>query len=245
MKGSYGLIVAVVVGVLGVALNWIYLQNKTRDVEKVEFLGLREDVTMQPGQTFKDSDLERVPIAKMHAGNLHEYAHLFSDKPTVVGYSPTRVYQGGQLILRADLRTPPADIAFTNKNQRLITVENLRGFQSSLYTPGDQIDFIVPTMGPRATIIDGGTGQPASRTKDFEVIGPFTIAHIGERLGSPNAARASRMRSANEKSVGVFATWEGEEYDAQTKKLLSLLTRGNEQNIRVSMHSRLESSSGN
>jgi hypothetical protein len=53
------------------------------------------------------------------------------------------------------------------------------------------------------------------------------------------------MRSANERSVGVFATWEGEEHDAQTKKLLSLLTRGSEQNIRVSMHSRLESSSGN
>lgn len=235
MKGSYGLIVAVVVGVLGVALNWIYLQNKTRDVEKVSFLGLREDVTIQPGQSFKESDLEAVPIAKMHAGNLHEYAHLYADKPTVVGYSPTRVYEGGQLILRADLRTPPADIAFTSKDQRMITVDNLRGFQSSLYKPGDRIDFIVPVMGTRA----------ATSKENFEVLGPFTIAHIGERLGSPDAARASRMRSANERSVGVFATWEGEEHDAQTKKLLSLLTPGLDQNFRISMHSRLESSSGN
>lgn len=240
MKGTYGLIVAVVVGVLGAALNWIYLQNKTRDVETVSFLGLREDVTIQPGESFKESDLEPVPIAKMHAGNLHEFVHLYKDMPTVVGYSPTRVYQGGQLILRADLRTPPADIAFSNKDQRLITIEvDSRGFQSSLYKPGDQIDFIVPVLGPRATIIDGGTGQPTNMAKEFEVIGPFTIAHIGERLGSPDAARASRMRSGQERNIGIFATWEGEQYDAQTTKLLSLVQRANGQNVRVSMYSRL------
>lgn len=242
MKGSYGLIVAVVVGVLGAVLNWIYLENKTRDVENVSFLGLREDVTVQPGERFKDSDLEQVRIPKRNAGNLHEFVHLFSEKATVEGFSPTRAYQGGQLILRADLRTPPKEIAFTSSDQRLVPIRvDPNTFESSLYNPGDQIDFIFPVVG-RPVVADGAIGRPDN--DEFEIVGPFTIAHIGSRLGSSGAARADRTRPGQERIVGVFATREGDKLDAQTRRLLSLDRRANGQEVRVLMHSPLESKSG-
>lgn len=242
MKGSYGLIVAAVVGVLGAVLNWIYLQNKTRDVESVSFLGLRDDVTVEPGEPFKATDFAEVRIPRKNAGDLHEYVHLYSDMPTVEGYSPTRLYEGGQLILRQDLRTPPADIAFKNKNQRMVTIEvDPSKFQASLYNPGDQIDFMVPVMNRGGQIVGGGNGQPFKRPDDIEVIGPFTIAHIGDRLGSQGAALAGRARTGRENTVGIFATWEGDQFDAQTQKLLSLVEHIGGRGVRVIMHSRLES----
>lgn len=241
MKGSYGLIVAAVVGVLGAVLNWIYLQNKTRDVESISFLGLREGVTVEPGESFKETDFEPVAIPRKNAGNLQQYVHLYSDLPTVEGYSPTRVYQGGQLILRQDLRTPPAEIAFKSKDQRMVTISvDPNKFQAALYNPGDQVDFIIPVITGGSETVGNGGSQPFNRQSDFEVVGPFTIAHIGNRLGTQGAALAGRARTGQENTVGIFATWEGDQFDAQTQKLLSLVERVGARGVRVTMHSRLE-----
>lgn len=241
MKGSYGLIVAAVLGVLGIVLNWVYLQNKTKDVKSISFLGLKDGVIKQPGERFSSSDFEPVPIPERHAGNLEEYVHLFSDKNSVVGYSPTREYKGGQLVLRDDLKTPPRSIAFTSATQRLFTVKVEPTFEASLYKPGDTIDFIIPVFKPRAQTGDV-SAQPPQQA--FEIVGPFTIAHIGPRLGSRSAAAASRQPIGRETSVGVFLTAEGDGYDAVSTRLVNLYLGANKPSLDIQMHSPVATSSG-
>ena len=51
MKGAPGLIVALLFGGLGVALNYLYLYNKGKDVESISFLGVREGTTISVRQT--------------------------------------------------------------------------------------------------------------------------------------------------------------------------------------------------
>ena len=70
MKGPLGVIVALLMGILATALNWFYLENKTRQVRSVSFLGVRESAEIRPGDEIEDSNLAEVRIPEMHAGKL-------------------------------------------------------------------------------------------------------------------------------------------------------------------------------
>ena len=49
MKGLTGLIVAGVLGLLGIALNWFYLENKAKNLQTVSFLGIKENAGIEVG----------------------------------------------------------------------------------------------------------------------------------------------------------------------------------------------------
>ena len=76
MKGLTGLIVALVLGVLAVALNWFYLESKTKNFESIEFLGIKStdssEVVINSGDTFKESHFEKVTIPAAHARDLEQ-----------------------------------------------------------------------------------------------------------------------------------------------------------------------------
>src|SRR5262245_4162946 len=110
MKGAPGLIVAALLGVLGVALNWLYLNNKQADLESLSFLGVREGAAIAIGNTFKESDFVQVKIPITQARGLEHFVYLFRDLHLIVGTHATRAYQGGDLVWLADYRTPPSEL---------------------------------------------------------------------------------------------------------------------------------------
>ncbi len=77
MKGSVGLIIAASLGLVAVALNWFYLNEKTRDTDSVSFIGVDEGVTIHAGEYIKESQIVEVhipacPMSSLLPGDLGE-----------------------------------------------------------------------------------------------------------------------------------------------------------------------------
>ena len=78
MKGSLGIIVAVFLGLVALALNWYYLFSKTRDIDTVQFIGIKKPVSA--GEVLSEDHFEPVPIpATRNVDRLREYAYLYED----------------------------------------------------------------------------------------------------------------------------------------------------------------------
>jgi len=252
MKGLQGLIVAGLLGLLAVALNWVYLQQKTADVDKVMFLGVKKGVAVSPPDTLSKDDLEAVPVPRLHAGNLKDYVFLYRDLKTVVGISPSRAVRGGELLPRSIYATPPATLKL-KADERLFTVSVAsQSFVPALVNPGDEVTFVVPVPKPAppaapAPTVDDDSGAalppppaPVVNTTaanyGVELIGPFTVASVGNRLGSTGALRASRKSQVQERQIGIVVKTEGDQYERQAMKLIEQITRNNSRNIGVVLH---------
>ena len=100
-----GLIIAIVLGVIGAFVNFIYLSNKAANREKIAFLGIRHDVSIRRGETFREDHFAPIEIPKLAvSAQLSESALRFANRSTVVGMKATRDYAGGEMVL--DPRTP-------------------------------------------------------------------------------------------------------------------------------------------
>ncbi len=144
MKGMQGLVIAGMLGLLGVALNWIYLHGKTKDIKTVTFLGINSAATIEAGEVIKESHLAPVAVPEMNSGNLKEFVYLYQDRDSIVGFTATRRYEGGDLIYREHNRRPPPEITL-DKGQKLIWIPaNSSSFVPALVDPGDTIEFVVP-----------------------------------------------------------------------------------------------------
>ena len=108
MKGPLGLTIAACLGILGGLCNWFYIQQKSRDLEKVEFIAVRSQLEINVGDTFEKSNFEPVAIPKAHLGNLDATAVKWDLLQTVIGKNATRYYSGGNLILHTELLEPPS-----------------------------------------------------------------------------------------------------------------------------------------
>ncbi len=53
MKNMYGLLFAVALGLAGGLLNWTYLAKKSRDLERVSYVGVKQGVALRPGDIFR------------------------------------------------------------------------------------------------------------------------------------------------------------------------------------------------
>jgi hypothetical protein len=206
MKGMQGLIVAGLLGVLGVALNWIYLQGKTRDIASVRFLGIRSEIPIEPGQIIREEQLQAVAVPERHAGNLKDYVYLYDERGTIVGITATRRYQLGDLLYRQDYRTPPAELKLAPQEKLIWIPVNSSGFVPELVDPGDRIEFIIPIYDSRPLPADDGggpTGNPARRMVRTESIGPFRVGSLGSRLASREVARGNRLSTSQERLIGI------------------------------------------
>lgn len=257
MKGAAGIAVAVMLGLLGAALNYVYLDNKTRHIETVSFIGLREEARLRPGDPLKEEDLEEVRIPSQKAGNLPKFVFLWQDLETVRGIRAIRAYQGGELLRREDYRTPPPELKLA-KGQLLVwvTADN-RSFVPDLVNPGDRVTFTVPsTRGPTPAVrpalapgaedvgADPAAGQAVPRVESgsVELVGPFVIAAIGSRLGSAEVSKALQGRSVNDFELGIFVRNEGTDADprmeAKALRLIELTRRVGNQGVGIVLHPR-------
>ena len=206
MKGMQGVIVAGLLGVLGVALNWIYLQGKTRDVATVRFLGIKAAEPLDAGQVIRGEHLQAVPVPAMHAEKLKDYVYLYDERAAVVGITATRGYETGDLLYRQDYRTAPAELKLEDREKLIWIPVNSSGFVPELVDPGDLIEFVIPvyeSARPPGELEEGLGAAPARRVVRTESIGPFRVKSLGSRLASRAVARGSRSSTSQERLIGI------------------------------------------
>lgn len=272
MKGMRGLILALVAGIVATACNWIYLQNKARDVEKIAFLGIRSEVTVLRGERLAESQLEEVQIPKQWVGNLEQYAYRYSDRQSVIGMAVSRTQNGPTLLLQQDLRTPPPELKLT-PSSKPDTCEGLmwvpvdtKSFVPALLTPGeDMVSFVfpmglgMPTLAPpdrRPASASAGKPEPGKPEPDesepagmpkeiasrqatgstVEIIGPFKVLALGNRMGSAEVMRAAKIPQTQESMIGILAKMEGGKLEPKAARLFNLLDTTNYRRVTVYKH---------
>ncbi len=238
MKGMQGLIVAGLFGIVGVAFNWIYLEGKTRGIASISFIGVKPDTTIKPGQVIKEEHLEAVSIPERHGGNLKEYVYLYKDRGTVVGITATRLYRGGDLLYREHYRTPPPELTL-GADEKLIWIPvNSNSFVPELVDPGDEIQFIVPvyeSQSAPAASEEGLETVEAMRPVLTETIGDFRVGSLGSRLASRDVAAGNRIRSSQERLVGIVIDTTKEQEMTNASRLQARVLTGDYQNIGVAL----------
>lgn len=255
MRGAAGIVVALLLGLLGAALNYVYLDNKTRHVKTVSFIGLRDDAKLRPGDPLKDDDLVPVTIPEANVGNLKKFVYLWTELETVRGIRAIRSYQGGELLRREDYRTPPPELKLA-KGQLLVWVPvDSRSFVPDLVNPGDKVTFTLPTLRAAAArpapVQPVNPGEPpppfpaapaAAEGGGLELVGPFVIAAVGSRLGSAEVSKAVVGRSVSDFELGIFVKNEGTDSDprmeAKAMRLVELSRRIGNQGVGVLLHPR-------
>lgn len=278
MKGIRGLILALVAGLAATVCNWLYLQGKANDVEKIGFLGLKKDVTLVRGERLTESQLEEVLIPKQWIGNLDKYAYHYADRQSVVGMSVARTQVGPVLLLQQDLRTPPPELNLTPSNS-LATGEGVlwvpvdaKGFVPSLVAPGeDMVSFLIasdrstPTLAPPEKVAsvqragkpepgkpEAGKSEPAkleptavtsdplvpppAAAASPELIGPFKVLALGNRMGSSDVMRAAKIAQTQENVIGILAKIQDGKLEPKAARLWSMLQATNFRNVSVYKH---------
>ena len=241
MKGAYGLIFAVFLGLLGGVLNWIYLENKTRDVASVSFLGISEGAAIAPGQLLSSRNFVEVRIPERHAKNLQDFVYLYEDRTTLEGSPATRDYAGGELVFRADHRTPPAELKLEKNEEMFWVPVDSRSFVPSLVNPGDQITFVVPVYASQPSRPTTGSADVPEDAADAVAgptieIGPFRVKSLGDRLGTLDVMKASRRAPTQERQIGIVVDITKPEEVERAKRLRDRLASGDYRNIGIILH---------
>jgi hypothetical protein len=216
MKGMVGLIIAAGLGLLAVALNWVYLTQKTEGTNSVSFIGVRQGVTIKAGDYIKESQIVEVKIPENHAKSLKKLAYSYRDIKSVVNMFPVaRTLVGGDLVLHQDYRTAPVELKYQGDyNATIVVPIDTSRVVTALIDPGDQIYFIAPKLA-----------KPDQGQDDL--IGPFTVAAVGSRLGSRQAARGTGRSRMQERQITVFIKLVGKTFDGEAKKLnAEIITSG-------------------
>jgi Flp pilus assembly protein CpaB len=243
-----GLIIAVVLGVVGAAVNFWYLTSKAANFEKVAFLGIHRDASIKRGETFREDHFAAIEIPKTAvSAQLSESALKFADRTTVVGMKATRDYAGGEMVLEDQLRTPPAELVFTDPKERVMWVPvDTRTFVPALVRPGDYVSFLVPkghimpaALPPPGENGDGETTpQAPPPLSDTELVGPFKVLSVGNRLGSSDVFKAAGMPQQQENVLSISVRADGNQLDPKAKKLWDLLQAGGFRQAGVILHPR-------
>jgi len=244
MKGIQGLLLAIALGIAAAAFNWVYLNSKSGQMTTRAFVGIAENVDVERGETLREADLVRVEIQTRWVGNLEDFAVLYSARQSVVGAPVWRRLIGGSLLLRQDLRTPPQELKF-GANERVIWIPvDTRTFVASLVEPGDQVSFLVSPLRtgvptPADPQNPGGAFSPTPGGGPIDVIGPFQILALGNRLGSAEVMRAAKIPQVQENVMAVrVAADSAGNMDADAQKLMRLLNETNFRPVGVMLHPR-------
>lgn len=233
MKGATGLIVAAFLGLLAVVLNWVYLEQKTRDVDSVAFIGVRDGATIQPGELILGKHLVEVRIPARHARNLKDFVYLYQDLDTVTGIPASRTFRGGELFFRDDYVTPATELELEDGEMVFWVTVDSRSVVPELINPGDRISFHFPLFTVDAT---GGGNAPRAGNNEIEEVGPFRVKSLGNRLGSVEVMRAGRRAPAQEQKIGIVIDKQNAEEMEQFKKIQGQIMRNNLRNITVTLH---------
>lgn len=255
MKNLYALAIAAALGLAGLLCNLAYLNMKTRDIEKIEFIGIApKDSTgrerrIAPGQKLRPEDLVPVPIPARWAGNLDEFAYLYSGISGVVDRAPSRELRGGRLLLRTDMATPPERLELGEDEVALGVPIDMRRFVPALAVPGNMVSFTVsgavsPLPQPAVGEETGAGLEPVAEAPNrlpaisgpVDVIGPFRILSLGNRLGSADIWKGSRAPLVQENVLMVAAKMREGQLEAKAQKLLGILESSSFRGVGVILH---------
>lgn len=241
MKGVMGLLVAVGLGIVGALCNWLYLAQKAKTLDKVDFIGIADGVQINAGDRFQESHFIKISIPQSAVGNLEKAAYVYSDLDTIKGMTATRAYMPGEILLRQYVVTPPSTEIKLRDNERLIFIPvDTRTFVPSLVNPGRLVSFVVPRLTLAAPPpADGETPQrPQPEGAATETIGPFRVQALGNRLGSPEVMRAAGQNPTQENVMAIIVETKNKAGDLTEpgQKLLELLRLSNFQQVQVLLH---------
>ena len=249
MNGKIALPIAAGLALAGAALNWFYLQTKAEQLEKIEFLCVAPGATIRPGDRFTDDKLAPLAIPRNNVGEtLAKEAILYNDRQAVIGMHAVRLHPEREIILRQDLKTPPPTLGLAKENERAIWIPvDTRTFVPSLVNPGDLVSFLVSGVPTLAVPRDpsegnddefGGPQPPPVVPGNAELIGPFRVLSLGNRLGTADVLKASGMPQMQENVMTVSVTVEGGQLDPKAAKLWKLLQTSGFRQVGVVLHPR-------
>jgi len=255
MKPLYGLILAIGLGIAAAIFNFAYLNLRSRDIDKVEFIGVKPGATISRGDRLSwKENLAPVGIPVGSVGNLDSFAIRWEDRQTVEGMNVWRTLSNSALLLRDDLRTPPQELKLGKSERALWIPVNNRRFVPSLIVPGDLVSFIVTKSShrrptPAAWQRPGTDADPAIEPEPetsppppagpTEVIGPFKILSLGNRLGSAEVMQAAKIRQVQENVMTISAKVDAEgNLELKAQKLINLLEAMDFGGVGVLLHPR-------
>jgi hypothetical protein len=266
------MILAIGLGIAGAIFNFAYLANRSRDVEKVAFVGVKEDKTVGRGERLTEDVLEPVEIPRRWVGNLANYAIKWDVRATVTGRPVWRPLDAGSLLLQSDLKTPPSELRFgqnlppgTEEIEKGVPIDT-RTQVPSLLEPGDMVSFIVTTVRPgfptlaepgkmsaigrpdplkaggaADAVKAGGPSTPRVQAGDgIEMIGPFRVLSIGNRLGNSDVMRAAKIQQSQENVLTVAIRVENGKLDPQAQRLILALQQSNNRALDYVLHARTQ-----
>lgn len=251
MNNKRGLVLALSIGlgVVAAILNWLYLIEKGKGVAGEAYVGVADGARIRRGDSFSDSQLVSVEIPKNRVGSLAQFAIRYEDRQTIIGMAATRNYEDGELVLRADLKTPPPELELQSETERAMWIPvDTRTFVPTLVMPGDQVSFIV-TTGPTLAVRppDPNSDDPESAPpppatampgNKVETIGPFRVLSLGNRLGSAEVMRSAGIPQLQENVMTISVTQLNGQLDAKSQKLWSLLRETDFRQVGVLLHPR-------
>jgi len=245
MKGMPGIIIAVALGLTGAMLNYAYLARKSRDVEKVYFIGIKPEVTVTRGDRLVEENLVPVGIPRENVGSLNDFAVRFEKRDAVLGMNVSRTLPGGSLLLEEDLKTPPQTLDFGKQTaegveERAMWIPvDTKTFVPSLVTPGDQVSFVFPRSRIGSPTPAAGADSAANRPAGSnDIIGPFKILSLGNRLGSSEVLRAAKIPQVQENVMTISVTVRNGQLEPKAEKLLTLLRATNFRQVSILLHPR-------
>lgn len=257
MNNWIGLLIALSLALVAGVLNWKYLERKTEEIELVSFVAIKDGVRIKPGETFLEKHFASLDIPRKSVGYLRESAVLFEDRQTIVSMKAVRSYRGGDVLLRQELKTPPAKFKLGKDELAIWIPVDSGSFVSSLVTPGDMVSFFVGL--PKASVGSGESATPGIDDHDpewnldgvqpmkaappiafgdSELIGPFRILSLGGRLGSYQVSKASGQSSARENTMGIAVRKVGDGVEAKAEKLLKHINSSTFRQAGVLLHPR-------
>jgi hypothetical protein len=259
MKGIQGLILALALGIAGALFNWAYLASRAKEVEMREFVAIAPGTSLNRGDTIREEQLARLSIPAQAVGNLGDFAVLYSARQTVIGRPVWRVKLGGALLLTDDLRTPPPELVIGQNpgpdgEEVGLSIPVGGAMVTSLFDPGDLVSFVTntthynhPTLAakPAEAGKDAAKGakpvpvtDPSVPITETEIIGPFKILALGNRLGNLDVMKANRMSPAQENVLTISVKLVDGALEPKAQKLLNMINATNGQQFKVIMYSR-------
>jgi hypothetical protein len=235
MKSIYGLGVAIALGIAGALFNFVYLNNRAAQFEKVLFIGIKPDAVVGRGEKIQESHLQEVVVPRSHVGDINAFADRWEARSAaVIGKNASRTLAGPRLVLRSDVTVEPQEQLALAADEKVMFVRiDPHKCIPALISPGDWVSFLVPNA-PRAAEPPAEGADPvepvpavdepskAATTKDA-AIGPFKVLSVGTRLATAKEWRTAKIPQAQEDVLTIRISEKDPREKEQANKLWKLM----------------------
>lgn len=240
MKGALGLTLAAGLGIVGALANWFYLQRLAQSEATIEFIAIKEGVTLNVGDTIKPEHLIKVGIPRSRVEYLTSVAPQWSAKASVENIKARRPLRGGELILDSDLeQVAQQDLAKTlqeNEVVRWVPVDAGSVVPEHI-NPGDWVSFDVPRVGANGPTPVGSGSRSTTGGAMSELIGPFRVVSLGGRREPIDVFANQRRSSGSESRIAIVVTLQGDKLEAKAERLFEAVRLAGNQGVQVQLHS--------